>query len=178
MDRNERPSKEYVEYICSLYGDVYNDRIEDSRPPAAGDELRTAGEDWWPGQEAAHKSLNAFQRELKSKGIELSSSKIRKILISGGCWSTERSREVLSLFDHYTANKEDGGEGLMPDVAVKNIAADLKVSVATVSMNLPYQNVVYKLENKSSNAVRCARYKERKRKNELIAKDNINDVRK
>lgn len=82
------------------------------------------------------------------------------------------------MFDHYTANKEDGGEGLMPDVAVKNIAADLKVSVATVSMNLPYQNVVYKLENKSSNAVRCARYKERKRKNELIAKDNINDVRK
>lgn len=170
MDKTERPSKEYIEYICNLYADVYDDRMEDSRPPAAGDELRTAGEDWRPGQEAAHKSLNAFQRELKNHGIELSSSKIRKILISGGCWSTERSREILSLFDYYTADRTDGGKELMPDIAVKNIASDLKVSVATVSMNLPYQNVVYKLENKSSNAVRCARYKERKRKNELIAK--------
>lgn len=164
MDKNERPSTEYIEYICNLYADVYDDRMEDSRPPAAGDELRTAGEDWKPGQEAAHKSLNAFQRELKTQGMELSSSKIRKILISGGCWSTERSREILSLYNHYTAHKADGGEGLMPDVAVKKIAADLNVSVATVSMNLPYQNVVYKLENKSSNAVRCARYKERKKK--------------
>jgi len=178
MDKTERPSVEYIEYICNLYGDIYDDRVEDSRPPAAGDELRTAGEDWQPGQEAAHKSLIAFQRELKFKGIELSSSKIRKILISGGCWSTERSREIISLFDHYTTDKAGGGEGLTPDIAVKSIAADLKVSVATVSMNLPYQNVVYKLENKSRNAVRCARYKKRKRKNEIIAKEKENDVRK
>ena len=163
MDKNERPSTEYIEYICSLYGDRYDDQIEDSRPPAAGDELRTAGEDWKPGQEAAHKSLNAFQKELKAQGIMLSSAKIRKILISGGCWSTERSREVHYLFDYYTADKAGGGKGLEPDIAVKKIASDLKVSIATVSMNLPYQNVVYKLENKSSNAVRCARYKERKK---------------
>ena len=175
MDKIQRPSMEYIEYICNLYADVYDDRMEDSRPPAAGDELRTAGEDWRPGQEAAHKSLNAFQRELRAKGIELSSSKIRKILISGGCWSTERSREILSLFNHYTANKVDGGEGLMPDVAVKNIAAELNVSVATVSMNLPYQNVVYKLENKSSNAVRCARYKERKGKMYSQQRKEAND---
>lgn len=178
MDKTKRLSKEYIYYICNLYADIYDDRIEDCRPPVAGDELRTAGEDWRPGQVAAHKSLIAFQKELKAKGIELSSSKLRKVLISGGCWSTERSREVLSLFDHYTADRADGGEGLMPDAAIKNIAADLKVSVATVSMNLPYQNVVYKLENKSSNAVRCARYKERKRKMELKAKEKENDVRK
>ena len=175
MDKTERPSMEYIDYICNLYADIYDDRMEDSRPPAAGDELRTAGEDWRPGQEAAHKSLNAFQRELKSKGIELSSSKIRKILISGGCWSTERNREIISLFEHYTADKADGGEGLKSEVAVKNIAADLNVSVATVSMNLPYQNVVYKLENKSSNAVRCARYKERKRKLNSQQRKETND---
>ena len=29
--------------------------------------------------------------------IELSSSKIRKILISGGCWTTEWSREIAEL---------------------------------------------------------------------------------
>ena len=96
-------------------------------------------------------------------GIKLSSSKIRKILITGGCWSTERSREIGEMFDEYTKPKAEGGKGLNNDEAVAHIATELDVSVVTVSVNLPYQNVVYKLENKSSNAKRCARYKERKR---------------
>lgn len=166
MKKEQVPSREFIERICSLYGDLYDDRIEDSRPPAAGDEVRDAGADWVPGQIADHKSLGAFQRELEQKGIKLSSSKIRKILITGGCWSTERSREVAELFEYYTSYVKDGGKGLSGDVAVKKIAEDLKVSIVTVSVNLPYQNVVYKLENRSSNARRCARYKERKKQKE------------
>lgn len=91
MRKNE-PSKEYIDYISGLYGDVYDDRIEDCRPPAAGDDFRDPGEDWKPGQVADHKSLTAFQKELKAMGISLSTSKIRKILITGNCWTTERSR--------------------------------------------------------------------------------------
>ena len=160
----QEPSKEYINYICCLYGDIYDDRIEDSRPPAAGDDFRNPGEDWKPGQVADHKSLNAFQKELKAMGITLSTSKIRKILITGNCWTTERSREIGELFERYTSPKADGGIGMPGDIAVKRIAEDLEVSVVTVSVNLPYQNVVYNLENRSSNAVRCARYKERKKK--------------
>jgi len=78
-------SKDYVEKICELYNGFYDDRIEDSRPPAAGYECCLPGEDWTPGQVAAHKSLIAFQRELSGLGIQLSTSKIKKILISGGC---------------------------------------------------------------------------------------------
>ena len=74
---NQQPSKEYVDYICKLYGDVYDDRIENCKPPAAGDKLREPGEDWMPGQIANHKSLIVFQDELESLGIRLSSSKIR-----------------------------------------------------------------------------------------------------
>ena len=37
------PSKEYIDYICRLYGDVYDDRIEDCKPPVAGAERREAG---------------------------------------------------------------------------------------------------------------------------------------
>ena len=162
MRENQAPSMEFIEYICNLYGDIYDDRIEDSRPPAAGDEFRDPGEDWKPGQVADHKSLVAFQKELKGMGIELSSSKIRKILITGGCWTTERSREIAELFDLYTTSKDDGGYGLSEDQAAKKIAEVLEVSIVTVNVNLPYQNVVYKLENRSKNAVRCARYKERK----------------
>ena len=95
------PTAEYIEYICSLYDDVYDDRLEDCRLPAAGDTIRTPGKDWVPGQEANHKSIIAFQRELEDKGIKLSSSKIRKILFTGGCWSTERSREIEALFNQY-----------------------------------------------------------------------------
>ena len=42
------PSQEFIEYICDLYGDVYDDRIEDCRPPAAGEEFRKPGKDWVP----------------------------------------------------------------------------------------------------------------------------------
>ena len=162
----QEPSKEYIKYICDLYGDIYDDRIEDCKPPAAGDDFRDPGEDWRPGQVADHKSLVAFQRELKAIGINLSSSKIRKILITGGCWSTERSREIADLFDLYTSTKDDGGYGFPEDLAAKKIATELEVSLVTVNVNLPYRNVVYNLENRSKNAVRCARYKDRKKKSE------------
>ena len=119
------PSKEYIDYICSLYGDVYDDRIEDSKPPTAGAERREAGSDWVPGQVADHKSLGAFRKELEEMGIKLSTSKIKKILVSGGCWTTERSREIGRLFGVLTKTAE----------------------------------VVYKLEKRSKNAVRCERWR-------------------
>ena len=59
MDRRRRekknPSKDFIEQICSLYGDVYDDREEDSKP---------GGEDWMPGVKAEHQSLAAFQKQL------------------------------------------------------------------------------------------------------------------
>ena len=178
--RNVDPTTEYIEYICSLYDDVYDDRVEDCKPPAAGVEYCAPGADWIPGQQAKHKSLIAFRKELEDIGIKLSSSKIRKILISGGCWSTERSREIGGLFDEYTKPVSEGGKGLNNGDAVALIAMELGVSVVTVSVNLPYLNVVYNLENKSSNAKRCARYKERKRSNtettfESFLKEQLKD---
>ena len=157
------PSQEYIDYICKLYGDVYDDRMEDSRPPAAGEARREAGEDWVPGQIAAHKSLSYFQEELAGLGIRLSTSKIKKILITGGCWSTERSRQIGSLYAEYTGSEEAGGMGLGGEEAVRRIADELKVSRVTVSVNLPYQDVVYNLEHRSKNAERCSRYRKRQK---------------
>ena len=168
--QQQETSKVYIEYICGLYGDVYDDRIEDCKPPAAGDVFSDPGEDWRPGQVANHKSLITFQKELKAMGISLSTSKIRKILITGNCWTTERSREIAELFKCYTSPKSEGGKGIPGDVAVKRIAEDLEVSVVTVNVNLPYQNVVYNVENRSSNAIRCARYKERQKQKRLTKK--------
>lgn len=153
-----------MKWSLSLYGDVYDDRLEDCKPPAACDAVRTPGKDWVPGQVANHKSIIAFQRELEDKGIKLSSSKIRKILITGGCWSTERSREIEALFNYYIRPKSSGGLELQRDSAVAKIASDLGISVVTVSVNLPYESVVYNLEQKSSNAKRCKKYREGKKK--------------
>lgn len=158
------PSQEFVDYICSLYGSAYDDREENWSPPTTGTTACDPGEDWIPGQVPDHhKSLNTFQKELADIGINISSTKLRKILITGKKWSTHRSRQIFDLFDEYTRAIDDGGYGLNNNIAVTKIATKLDVSVVTVSVNLPYQNVVYNLENKSSNAKRCARYKERKR---------------
>lgn len=140
------PSKEYIEYICGLYGDAYDDRIEDSRPQ---------GSDWKPGgQQANHMSLERFRKLLlNSYEINLSTTKIRKILITGGCWSTERSREIQKKYSELNS--------------VPQVAECLGLSDALVVMNLPYEKVVYDLEKKSGNAKRIERWRNKSRdKNE------------
>ena len=132
------PSQEFIEKICSLYNDVYDDREEDSAP---------GGEDWKPGSKALHESLVAFQKRLAEYGYKMSSAKIRKILISGGCWTTETSREIQKQYESIGS--------------VKKVAEVLKVSEALVKMYLPYERTVYDLEDKSGNARRIQRWREK-----------------
>ncbi len=140
--------------ICKLYGDSYDDREEDSAP---------GGLDWIPGKKAQHKSLYAFRKELAEvHGIELSNSKILKILITGGLWTTERTREVGYLYEFYTEKKENGGKGLEKKQAVAMIAEELEISPTMVYMSLSYGRTVYDLEDKSSNARRCDRAREKR----------------
>ena len=61
------PSDDYISFICSLYNDVYDDRIEDTKP---------GGLDWIPGMTAEHKSLAAFQKELVEQGTKMSRTKL------------------------------------------------------------------------------------------------------
>ena len=148
------PSAKYVKKICDLYGEVYDDREEDSKP---------GGLDWMPGIKADHESLSAFQKRLEEMGIKLSRTKVQKILISGGCWTTERSREVQLLFEKYTRDKRTGGEGMQLKAAVKQIADELEISTVSVNINLPYEKTVYDLEEKSGNARRIERHRVKKR---------------
>ena len=135
------PSMEYIRWICSLYKDRYDDREEDSRP---------GGESWIPGQKALHTSLEAFQQELRDlHGIELSTAKIRKILITGGLWTTERSRDVAELYARYGS--------------VSRVAEELGTSTGLVVTYLPYRRTVYDLDEKSGNARRIDRWRERRK---------------
>jgi hypothetical protein len=156
------PSSDYIDFICSLYNSSYDDRIENTAPPTAGGEDRTPGEDWAPGMTANHKSLISFQRELAEQGIRLSTSKIKKILVTGGLWTTQQTRTIQEMFGHYTGSLEEGGEGEDPAAAIKRIADELGISTVSVSVSLPYMDVVYNLPEPSANAKRCRRWKERK----------------
>ena len=149
------PSQEYIQMICYLYGDIYDDREEDSK---------IKGLNWEPGLKAAHKSMSAFQKELNEvHGIHLSRTKLQKVLITGGCWTTERSREIQWLYEEYTTPVEKNGKGLNSHAAIRAIAEHLGISEESVTINLPYEKVVYKLENKSANAVRIDRHRARKK---------------
>ena len=145
VDRRRKPARdpsgEYVKLICSLYHDSYDDRDENSRP---------GGENWVPGQKALHTSLEAFRRELRDiHGIELSTAKIRKILITGGLWTTERSREVAELYERFGS--------------VNRVAEKLGLSIGLVTTYLPYRRIVYDLDEKSGNARRIDRWRERRK---------------
>lgn len=131
------PSAELIEKICALYDDSYDDREEDSRP---------GGDDWIPGKKSDHTSLIAFKRVLENEySIKFSTAKIRKILITGGCWSTERSREVAELYEKYGS--------------ISMVAKEIGMTTELVTMYLPYKKVVYDLEEKSGNAKRIERCK-------------------
>ena len=49
----------YVERICRMYGDVYDDREEDSR---------IKGLDWVPGMKAGHKSMASYEDKICGVG--------------------------------------------------------------------------------------------------------------
>lgn len=142
------PSAEYVIMICDLYGDVYDDREEDSKP---------GGEDWIPGVQAEHTSLASFQKQLEEMGMKLSCTKVQKILITGGCWTTERSREVQEMYGKLRK------KGVEPKEAVKQIAEELEISTVSVNINLPYDKTVYNLEDKTSNAKRIDRWRSKRK---------------
>ena len=43
------PSQDYITCICSLYKSSYDDRVENTSPPTAGNNPREPGKDWIPG---------------------------------------------------------------------------------------------------------------------------------
>ena len=107
-------SQNYITYICELYNDIYDDRVENTCPPAVGNSPCIPSEDWVPGQHAEHKSLSVFHRQLQ----EMELFCLHK-----------RSRKSLSqdAFGQQCAVKK-------PDPVVACIFADLKISKVGVSV--------------------------------------------
>ncbi len=90
-----------------------------------------------------HESIRAAAREL-----EISPMKLRKILITDGCYDNEMSREVFAM--HKSG------------MSVEEIAESEGMTVSNVYAYLPYDKIIYKLEQKSVTADKQQRYRDRK----------------
>lgn len=153
MSKQEKIAQAFIGRICDLYGDSYDDTVEDSS---------IGGEDWAPGKKADHKSLRAFQEELNELGIHLSTGKIRKILITGGKFSSELSRSINREWERYNS--------LPVAERRKRVAEVLDISTNTVVAYLPYQRQIYN-EEPSSNAQSIKRWRDKKKERRLTAAD-------
>ena len=87
-----------------------------------------------------------------AKNLGISVMKLRKILITAGAYSTVLSKEIAALYN-------EGEE-------IESICKIECMSRACVYSYLPYQNIVYNLPEKSREAKKQKRYRERMRSNQ------------
>ena len=85
-----------------------------------------------------------------AKEMELSAVKVRKILITGGVYSSPLSTQIDALYK----------DGKKPS----EIAIILNTTTANVNSYLPYERIIYKMEKRSVGANRQQRYRDRKKR--------------
>lgn len=91
--------------------------------------------------------------------LSLSQMKVRKILITAGAYTSERCDEINDYYQN--------------GYSVEEIAEIFHMTKSSVYSYLAYETVIYNLEEKSVNADRQARYRERKKQNLAIEKTEI-----
>ena len=111
------------------------------------------------------KKYNKGSVSLRSvaKSTGFSMTKVRKILITAGEYSTETSSAVGAAY-------KDG-------LSVGEIARTLGMSESNVYLYLPYQTILYGLDERSVDADRQARYRERKALNSASVADQNKELR-
>lgn len=88
-----------------------------------------------------------------AKELDLSVSKVIKILITGGVYSSDICRKINQL---YASGK-----------SILEIQKSLNISRASVQAYLPYKKCVYNAKELSLNAERIRRYRQRKKAKQM-----------
>ena len=131
--------EELLGIVCSYFGRVYDDFEEERHRALRGHRpsdkkwLEVMGED---------PTINETAEE-----FDITPMKARKILITGGCFDTEIYRKIKKMRER--------------NLTVEQIAEKLKKKPITVRSYLPYERVIYNLEERSVNADRLQRFKKR-----------------
>lgn len=130
---------ELVEKVCSFFGRVFDDFEVERHAALRG--LRP-GSPKWIEVMGDDRSINETAAE-----FSISPMKVRKILITGGYYDTETYRGIKGM--------KDAG------LTVEEIANQIKKKPITVRSYLPYERVIYNLEERSVNADKLQRFKKR-----------------
>ena len=129
--------------VCSYFGRIYDDREEERAQSLRGLQ-RDRDKEKWKAIMGSDPTINET-----AEAFSLPAGKIRKLLIAGGMYNTALFRQINELVD----------SGL----TVAEVAEIVGRKVGTVKSYLDYEKVIYKLDEKSKNAVRIDRFKEKRR---------------
>ena len=128
-----------VKEVCSFFGRIYDDFEEERHLALRG---HRPGDEKWIEIVGDNPTINETAKE-----FNITPMKVRKLLIVGGCYDTAMYREIQK--------KRKAGK------TIDQIAAEMKKSPLTVRSYLPIERVIYNLDNRSVNADRLVRFKER-----------------
>ena len=128
-----------VEAVCSYFGRVFDDNEQMKHRRLRG---HRPGDEVWNDIMKGYPTLNET-----AAYFDITPGKVRKLLITGACYDTSLYRAVSSL-------KAEGKSG-------EEIGEVLSLKPRTVRTYLPYERVIYNLEERSVNADRLQRFKKR-----------------
>ena len=128
-----------VKEVCAFFGRVYDDFEEERHLALRG---HRPDDEKWIEIMGDDPTINETAKE-----FHITPMKVRKLLIVGGCYDSEMFRTIAALRD----------SGL----TVEEIAIKLKKSPLTVRSYLPIERVIYNLDERSVNADRLVRFKEK-----------------
>ncbi len=136
---SEAVQGELVEQVCSFFGRIFDDFEVERHAALRG---HKPGDDKWAEIMEDDPTINETAEEFC-----VTPMKVRKILITGGCYDTEIYREIKKM-------RERG-------LTVEEIGRQIKKKPITVRSYLPYERVIYNLEERSVNADKLQRFKQR-----------------
>jgi len=106
-----------------------------------------------PKTETIEKVVNVYKNTASisktALQTEISTTKVRKILITEGLWSSARSQQIRELSDQGKSSAK--------------IAEILQINIAMVQNYLPYEKGLYDEPAKTDTAIRSEKYRERNR---------------
>ena len=135
--------KDLIADVCDYFGRVYDDK-EEQRALSLRGLQRDRDKEKWKAIMGTDPTINET-----AEAFSLPTGKIRKLLIAGGMYNTALFRQINTLI----------AEGR----SVEDVAAIVGKKTGTVKSYLDYKKVIYNLDEKSKNAVRIDRFKEKRR---------------
>ena len=128
-----------IQQICSYFGRVFDDEEYEKHRRLRG---HRPEDDVWKKIMGGKPTVNQTAEK-----FHITPQKVKKLLITGGCYDT-------TLFRIIREKREQG-------LSVEEIGEQLGLRTVTVRSYLPYERVIYNLEERSVTADRLQRFKER-----------------